>query len=113
MAHVDAPGFSQSQQRRIADLVLGQRGGLRKMEAQLCSERFAWQVLALRLAAIKCHARGLVDPKALRLKREGRQARLSFGNDWASSHPRALHLLREEAESWSRQEMPKLVLQTT
>jgi exopolyphosphatase/guanosine-5'-triphosphate,3'-diphosphate pyrophosphatase len=111
MAHVDAPGFSQSQQRRIADLVLGQRGGLRKIEAQLCSERFAWQVLALRLAAIKCHARGLVDPKALRLKRDGRQARLGFRNDWAASHPRTLHLLREEAESWSRQEMPKLLLQ--
>ena len=113
MAHVDAPGFSQSQQRRIADLVLGQRGGLRKMEAQLCSERFAWQVLALRLAAIKCHARSLVDPKALRLKRDGRQARLGFRNDWASSHPRTLHLLREEAEGWARQEMPKLVLQPT
>ena len=113
MAHVDAPGFSQSQQRRIADLVLGQRGGLRKMEAHLCSERFAWQVLALRLAAIKCHARSLVDPKALRLKRDGRQARLGFRNDWASSHPRTLHLLREEAESWARQEMPKLVLQPT
>jgi exopolyphosphatase/guanosine-5'-triphosphate,3'-diphosphate pyrophosphatase len=111
MAHVDAPGFSQSQQRRIADLVLGQRGGLRKIEAQLCSERFAWQVLALRLAAIKCHARGLVDPKALRLKRDGRQARLGFRNDWAASHPRTLHLLREEAESWSRQEMPRLLLQ--
>ena len=111
MAHVDAPGFSQSQQRRIADLVLGQRGGLRKVEAQLSSERFAWQVLALRLAAIKCHARALVDPKALRLKREGRQARLGFRQDWAGSHPRTLHLLREEAESWSRQEMPKLVLQ--
>ena len=111
MAHVDAPGFSQSQQRRIADLVLGQRGGLRKMEAQLCSERFAWQVLALRLAAIKCHARSLVDPKALRLKRDGRQARLGFRNDWASSHPRTLHLLREEAEGWARQELPKLVLQ--
>ena len=111
MSNVDAPGFSQSQQRRIGDLVLGQRGGLRKLEAQLCSERFAWQVLALRLAAIKCHARGLVDPKALSLKRDGRQALLGFRNDWANSHPRALHLLREETESWARQELPKLVLQ--
>jgi len=110
MGHVDAPGFSQSQQRRIADLVLGQRGGLRKIEAQLCSERFAWQVLALRLAVIKCHARGLVDTKALRLKRDGRAARLGFSTAWADNHPRTLHLLREEAESWARQEMPKLVL---
>ena len=111
MANVDAPGFSQSQQRRIGELVLGQRGGLRKIEPQLCSERFAWQVLALRLAVIKCHARGLVDPKALRLKRDGRLAQLGFRGDWANSHPRTLHLLREEAENWARQDSPKLVLQ--
>ncbi len=113
MAHVDAPGFSQSQQRRIADLVLAQRGGLRKIEPQLTSERFAWQVLALRLAAIKCHARGLVDAKALRLKRDGRQARLAYRETWGQSHPRTLHLLREEAESWARQDSPKLVLVPT
>lgn len=110
LSHVDAPGFSQSQQRRIADLVLGQRGGLRKIEPQLCSERFAWQVLALRLAVIKCHARGLVDTKALRLKRDGRQARLGIRGAWADTHPRTVHLLREEAENWARQEMPRLVL---
>ena len=110
LSHVDAPGFSQSQQRRMADLVLGQRGGLRKIEPQLCSERFAWQVLALRLAVIKCHARGQVDTKALRLKREGRQARLAFRGAWAETHPRTLHQLREEADNWARQEMPRLVL---
>lgn len=112
MGHVDAPGFSQSQQRRIADLVLGQRGGLRKLEAQLSSERFAWQVLALRLAVIKCHARGLVDTKALRLRRDGRHARLALRGAWADHHPRTLHLLREEAEAWARQDAPRLALAT-
>ena len=110
MCHVDAPGFSQSQQRRIGDLVLGQRGGLRKIEPQLCSERFAWQVMALRLAVIKCHARGAVDTKALRLKRDGRSARLAYRSAWADGHPRTVHLLREESDSWSRQDSPKLVL---
>ncbi len=110
LAHVDAPGFSQSQQRRMADLVLGQRGGLRKIEPQLISERFAWQVLALRLAVIKCHARTLVDSRALRLLRDGRQARLGFADAWATSHPRTLHQLREEAETWARQDSLKLVL---
>ncbi|OGB05771.1 MAG: exopolyphosphatase [Burkholderiales bacterium RIFCSPHIGHO2_12_FULL_69_20] len=110
LGHVDAPGFSQSQQRRMADLVLGQRGGLRKIEAQLCSERFAWQVLALRLAVIKCHARGMVDTKALRLKRDGKLARLAFRSSWADAHLRTVHLLREEAEAWGRQELPRLVL---
>lgn len=110
LAHVDAPGFSQSQQRRMADLVLGQRGGLRKVEAQLCSELFAWQVLALRLAVIKCHARAAVNPRALRLSRSGRHAVLDFSADWAAQHPRTLHLLREEAAAWERQEAPRLLL---
>lgn len=109
MGHVDAPGFSQSQQRRIADLVLAQRGGLRKTEAQLASEPFAWQVLALRLAVIKCHARDAVDVQALRLKRDGRQARLGWAHPWAEAHPRTLHLLREESEAWARQTL-RLVL---
>lgn len=113
LGHVDAAGFSQNQQRRMADLVLGQRGGLRKLEAQLCSERFAWQVLALRLAAIKCHARGPVDVKALRLRRDGRTARLALRSAWAERHPRTLHLLREEAEAWARQEPLRLVLDLT
>jgi exopolyphosphatase/guanosine-5'-triphosphate,3'-diphosphate pyrophosphatase len=52
VSHVDAPGFSQSQQRRLGELVLGQRGGLRKIEAGLSRELTAWQVLCLRLAVI-------------------------------------------------------------
>ena len=101
MGHVDAPGFSQNQQRRVANLVLGQRGGLRKIEPGLADLQFAWQVLALRLAVIKCHARGPTDPKALHLRRDGHSALLDFSTGWAESHPRTVHLLREEAERWA------------
>lgn len=111
VGHVDAAGFSQSQQRRMANLVLGQRGGLRKLDDQLASEHFAWQVLALRLAVMKCHARGPVDHKALRLQRDGRTARLRFRAAWADANPRTLHLLREEVEAWARQGALRLVLQ--
>lgn len=100
LGHVDAPGFSQNQQRRIANLVLGQRGGLRKLEPALSDATFAWQALALRLAVIKCHARSSTDPKALRLRRDGHAALLQFDRGWAESHPRTVHLLREEAERW-------------
>ncbi len=110
LAHVDAPGFSQSQQRRVAELVLGQRGGLRKVEASLTQETFAWQVLCLRLAIIKCHARGQVDDAALALERQGGQARLGFGADWAASHPRTLYLLQEEAQAWVRGGVLRLAL---
>ena len=60
-------------------------------------------MLALRLALIKCHARADVDDGALRLERNGRVAHLRFDPGWAASHPRTLHLLREEAQAWARQ----------
>ena len=110
VANVDAAGFSQSQQRRISELVLGQRGGLRKLDESLANDNIAWQALCLRLAVVKCHARGVVDAKALRLKRDGNKALLDFSASWAATHPRTLHLLREEAELWSRQGGLKLLL---
>jgi len=110
VGNVDAAGFSQSQQRRISELVLGQRGGLRKLEPALDNLGFAWQTLCLRLAVIKCHARGAVDTHALRLARDGKTARLEFSDAWAEAHPRTLHLLREEAEVWQRQGPLRLML---
>ena len=110
LSHVDAPGFSQSQQRRIGDLVLGQRGGLHKIEAQLASETFAWQVMCLRLAAIKCHARGPASTKALSLKPRGRDAVLDWPVGWADGHPRTMFLFREEVAAWTRSGPLKLVL---
>lgn len=110
LSNVDAAGFSQSQQRRLADLVLAQRGGLRKVESQLAQEAFAWQALSLRLAIIKCHARGEVNPNALRLQRKGNIAQLSFSQEWADSHPRTLYLLNEEVTAWERSGVLRLQL---
>jgi len=102
LSHVDAPGFSQSQLRRIGDLVLGQRGGLRKLEARLQEATFALHLLCLRLAVIVCHARGDVEPGEIALVGDAGQPRLAPTPGWADTHPRALHLLREEMEAWSR-----------
>ena len=102
LAHVDAPGFSQSQQRRLGDLVLAQRGGLRKVETSLASETFAWQAMCLRLAIIRCHARGDVDAGSVSLQRRGNHATLTVPSDWAQSQPRTLHLLNEEVAAWER-----------
>jgi exopolyphosphatase/guanosine-5'-triphosphate,3'-diphosphate pyrophosphatase len=110
LAHADAAGFSQSQQRRLAAMVLGQRGGLRKIEDELSRRAFALQVLALRLAVIKCHARGKVDPSALRLERGARVLRLRFTPAWAASHPRTLYLLQQEAQAWARSGVLELAL---
>jgi exopolyphosphatase/guanosine-5'-triphosphate,3'-diphosphate pyrophosphatase len=110
VANVDAAGFSQSQQRRISELVLGQRGGLRKLDPALANPQFAWQAMCLRLAVIKCHARGAIDTRALRLRRDDGSALVDFKPSWAEINPRTLHLLREEADTWSRQGSLRLVL---
>ena len=110
LGHVDAAGFSQSQLRRIADLVLGQRGGLRKVETPLVRDDFAWQALCLRLAIIECHARGDVNGDSLGLQRNGTDATLSIAPGWADAHPRTLFLLNEEVAAWVRSGPLKLAL---
>lgn len=102
LGNVDAAGFSQSQQRRLAELVMAQRGGLRKVEASLTQPDFAWQALCLRLAIIKCHARGAVDNHAIALRRSGSVAVLSWQPGWVDKHPRTHYLLTEEAAIWQR-----------
>jgi exopolyphosphatase / guanosine-5'-triphosphate,3'-diphosphate pyrophosphatase len=106
LGHADAPGFSQNQLRRLADMLIAQRGGLRKIEAALKNSSdpaFAWQVLALRLAAIKCHARGRVNPRALHLRATGNGAEVVMHHQWQQSHARTHYLLEEEAAIWSKQ----------
>ncbi len=110
LANADAAGFSQSQQRRLADLVLAQRGGLRKIEANLAQPEFAWQALCLRLAVVHCHARGAVDASKVTLHRRDGEATLEVPPAWAETHPRTLHLLQEEAAAWERSGPLKLVV---
>jgi exopolyphosphatase/guanosine-5'-triphosphate,3'-diphosphate pyrophosphatase len=102
VANADAAGFSQSLQRRLSELVLGQRGGLRKLEVALSGDGFAWQLLCLRLAIIKCHARDGVDDDALTLSARGTTAQLGYDAAWAKTRPRTVYLLREESDTWRR-----------
>jgi exopolyphosphatase/guanosine-5'-triphosphate,3'-diphosphate pyrophosphatase len=103
MGHVDAAGFSQSQQQRIAELILAQRGGLRKVEASLARRSFARQALCLRLAAIRCHARR--DGQGPRLRLDPTSARrhaLRWEPGGIPPDSRTLHLLREEVTLWAQ-----------
>jgi exopolyphosphatase / guanosine-5'-triphosphate,3'-diphosphate pyrophosphatase len=106
--HVDAAGFSQSQQRRLGELVLGQRGGLRKVEAALTRDGFAWQVLCLRLAVIVNHARVAHTVAALRVQRRGQAVLLKPSP--ATANPRTRYLLEQEAQAWARSDWLSLTL---
>ena len=103
LAHVDAAGFSQSQQRRLAELVLAQRGSLRKSETALASQ-------ALRLAgAVPAPGHHQVPRapagrpgRAQRCARSAGQARLGFAPGWVERNPRTMYLLNEEVAAWER-----------
>jgi len=110
LAHVDAPGFSQSQLRLISDLVLGQRGGLKKLDIRLADSGFIWQLLSLRLAVIKAHARDRLDKAAMRLQRRDQAVELQKAPGWAAQHPRTVYLLQEELQAWARSGLLELTL---
>lgn len=103
IAHVDAAGFSQSQLKRLAALVLGQRGELGKLAERRQDRTMMNQVLCLRLAIILHHAR--IDlPEAVAQLQLGRgRCDLLLQPLWAEQNPRTLHLLHAEAEAWRRQ----------
>lgn len=115
LSHLDAPGFSQSQQRRIGELVLGQRGGLRKVEAAFAREDFGHSLLCLRLAALCCHSRA-DDSSVGLVARRTRSGSIRLG--WSlqpgqerALHPdlRTIHLLKEEVALWNRARMLDLL----
>jgi exopolyphosphatase / guanosine-5'-triphosphate,3'-diphosphate pyrophosphatase len=103
LSHIDAPGFSQSQQRRLGLLVLAQRGGLRKIDDHLHDLRLAWMILCLRLAVIRCHAREAdLQPQLTLMRRNAQQALVGWHPARLALSPRTHYLLREEAQTWSR-----------
>jgi exopolyphosphatase/guanosine-5'-triphosphate,3'-diphosphate pyrophosphatase len=103
LGHVDASGFSQSQLRRLATLVLGQRGELIKLAEYKHDQVLMSQVLCLRLAIILHHARIDLPPHVASLERMRGKARLVLDRKWANLHPRTLHLLEEETRRWAAQ----------
>jgi exopolyphosphatase/guanosine-5'-triphosphate,3'-diphosphate pyrophosphatase len=102
--NADAPGFAVPELHRLSQLVLGHRGKLRKLEADIEDADFAVQLLCLRLAVILCHARRDPDMRGLKLALNGQAFRLTCPAGWSAGFPQSAHLLREEAVAW--QKMP-------
>ncbi len=103
LGHVDAAGFSQSQLRKLALLVLGQRGELSKLEEHRHERVLMTQVLCLRLASILHHARLDLPPRLAALKPERLRDECHVQARWAQQHPRTCHLLQEESQRWIAQ----------
>jgi exopolyphosphatase/guanosine-5'-triphosphate,3'-diphosphate pyrophosphatase len=100
--NTDAAGFALPELHRLSILVLGQRGKVRKLEADLSDATFALQLLCLRLAVALCHARRSPDISAMQLRRDQHTFRLNTPTDWAKAFPQSAHLLQEEVSAWQK-----------
>jgi exopolyphosphatase/guanosine-5'-triphosphate,3'-diphosphate pyrophosphatase len=100
--HGDLPGFSTTDQERIATLILAQRGNLKKVIDALMEEPRVAKIVALRLAIVLCHARREVQLPHWRLTTGKTWIELGLDADWLADHPLTQHLLEEEAAQWAR-----------
>ncbi|GAC1543091.1 MAG: exopolyphosphatase [Ramlibacter sp.] len=107
--HADAAGFAQPELHRLGLLVLGHRGKLRKLEADLGDSLLVQQLLCLRLAVILCHARRDPQLAGLRLQPGPGPFQLAMRSDWARAYPQSAHLLREETAAWQKTPRPLVV----
>ncbi len=105
--NADAMGFSLPELHRLSLLVLGHRGKLRKLEAELSNDDLRAQLLALRLAVILCHARRDPDLSGIALAAlPGGKLQLQCATRWAQEFPQSAYLLREEALAWQKTPWP-------
>ena len=103
--HADAMGFSLSEMHRLSLLVLGHRGKLRKVGAELpdADPQLMAQLMVLRLAVIFCHARREPNLDGVHIERPTPQTlQLCWPEDWDRKFPQSAHLLREEVAAWRK-----------
>lgn len=101
LRNADMPGFVRDEQELMAQLALGQTGGLRKLRGGF-QEPIDWlMVMSLRLASI-LHRRRDLDPGAVPalFHRRGR-VRIEVARTWAQAHPLSDESFGAEAELWN------------
>jgi exopolyphosphatase / guanosine-5'-triphosphate,3'-diphosphate pyrophosphatase len=97
--NADLSGFNTRDQHLMSQLILGQKGNLRKLDVMLSDADFVRAVLALRLAVIFMHARieGSLQQVGLRIKN---RIELEFPRDWLRAHPTLAFWLVKERDYW-------------
>ena len=98
--NTDAAGFALPELHRLGQLVQGQRGKVRKLDADLQDPVFALQLLCMRLAVALCHARRDPDTAALSLRTDRNRFLLAARPGWSAAFPQSAHLLHEEMQAW-------------
>jgi exopolyphosphatase/guanosine-5'-triphosphate,3'-diphosphate pyrophosphatase len=102
LENTDAAGFAKHELHRLGSLVLGHKGKVRKLQADLEDTTFALQLMSLRLAVALCHARREPDLDGFAVSIKGQRFHIAARPGWASTYPQSAHLLREETLAWLR-----------
>lgn len=97
--NADLPGFTTREQRKMATLILAQKGNLRKIVEALADGEFAKAVLALRLAVLFSHGRLQLREAGLRLKMKNR-IEIELRSQWVAQHPTLKYWLQKEKACW-------------
>lgn len=108
VAQADLPGFSTTDQAIMSQLVLGQKGNLRKVKDGLGDVEFAKALLALRLAVLMLHARVDDSAPALTVRMKGR-IEIGISHDLGARYPMLAALLEKEKDCWGEVNLPASV----
>jgi exopolyphosphatase/guanosine-5'-triphosphate,3'-diphosphate pyrophosphatase len=99
-SNADMPGFSRTDQARLATLVLGHQGKLGKL-AQ--TRDIDWRLLfCLRLAVLMCRRRADVKLPALSVSRHGDGFEVRLPKQWVDDNPLTDYSLVQEAAEWDK-----------
>ncbi len=103
LRHGDCPGFLPSERERMASLLVGHRGKLKKVAADIAADPlFARQLLCLRLAVLLCHARKMPHMEEMGWSWGKDSLHMRISAAWAQQHPQSHYLLQEEAAAWEK-----------
>ncbi len=96
------PDFSKTEQDWIADLVLGHRGRLYKVQSQLNDEHWAHALLSMRLTYLLSHEDDAMNFEKIQIKCIAKKHWVIKINDsfWLSKHPLTFFLLKKEVNAW-------------
>jgi exopolyphosphatase / guanosine-5'-triphosphate,3'-diphosphate pyrophosphatase len=99
-SNADMPGFSRTDQARLAALVLGHAGKLGKLAQTRDVE---WPLLfCLRLAALLCRRRADVGLPGIRVGKKGNGYEVRLPNEWVANNPLTDYSLVQEAAEWEK-----------
>ncbi len=103
LEHADMPGFSRTEQARLALLARAQRGALTKLPAFAAGtvpEQERLLVWLLRQAVILCRSRAAPRLGELKVDANGKRFGLVLPQGWLDRRPLTRHALDEETAHW-------------